>query len=412
MKILIKPRRLSGTVTPPPSKSMAHRTLISAALAGGKSLISNLHFSDDVNATLKCLQCIGASWKPAGDGAVEVIGTAGRGADGAQLFNCGESGSTLRFFIPIALALYGRGRFTGMGRLMKRPQGPYLDLFMERGISFSYSKDSLEVSGELTHGGYSLRGDVSSQFFSGLLFALPLLAGDSTLDAATRLESLPYVEMTRGAQAKAGIEIGGGGGSYTVRGRQSYSPFSAAVEADWSQAAFWNMANLLGCGIKLEGMDGASMQGDRVHGLAIAETLSGGEKEAAIDLSDCPDLLPPAAAAAALRGAGTSVRFYNAARLRMKESDRLAVVASVINALGGRAAEERDGITIYGCGSLRGGVEISCCGDHRIAMMAAIAAVRCENDVVLDGAECVRKSYPSFWEDYKSLGGCVEEIEP
>ena len=202
MRILIKPRPLFGSVTPPPSKSMAHRTLICAALADGSSVISNLHFSDDVKATLKSLKCIGASWRRIDSKIIEVTGTAGRGADGTQLFECGESGSTLRFFIPIALALYGHGRFTGMGRLMKRPQGPYLDLFMEKGINFSYAKETLEVSGKLTPGEYLMRGDVSSQFFSGLLFALPLLSGDSALAASTRLESLPYVDMTRGAQMK------------------------------------------------------------------------------------------------------------------------------------------------------------------------------------------------------------------
>lgn len=412
MKILIKPRLLYGNVTPPPSKSMAHRMLICAALADGSSVISNLHFSDDVKATLKSLQRIGATWRRVGDGVIEVAGTAGRGADGAQLFECGESGSTLRFFIPIALAPYGRGRFTGTGRLMKRPQGPYLDLFMEKGIGFAYAHETLEVSGRLEPGAYSLRGDVSSQFFSGLLFALPLLSGDSTLAASTRLESLPYVDMTRAAQAKSGIEIMGGGGNYAIRGCQSYAPFSGAVEADWSQAAFWNMANLIGCGISVNGMDGDSMQGDRAHGQAIAGALTNMDmKNIEIDISDCPDLLPPAAAAAALRGRGSTVSFRNAARLRMKESDRLSAVASVINALGGNAVEEPDGLTICGSDMLRGGVDISCCGDHRIAMMAAIAAAKCVENVVLDGAECVNKSYPTFWSDYKRLGGYVEELE-
>ena len=411
MKILIKPRLLSGGVTPPPSKSMAHRMLICAALADGRSAIENIDFSDDVKATLRCLECIGAGWKPAAGGGVEITGTAGRGADGTRTFDCGESGSTLRFFIPIALALYGRGRFAGTGRLMKRPQGPYLDLFMEKGINFSYTGDTIEVSGGLKHGAYSLRGDVSSQFFSGLLFALPLLGGGSVLASTTRLESLPYVEMTRSAQARAGIRTDGADGSYSIRGGQCYAPFSASVEADWSQATFWLMANLLGSDIELQGMDAESAQGDRAHGLAIAEAIGDKDvKEVEIDISDCPDLLPPAAAAAAARGKGFVTRFSGAARLRMKESDRLASVASVINALGGRAEEEPDGITIYGEDGLRGGVEISCYGDHRIAMMAAIAAVRCGEEIVLDGAECVNKSYPGFWKDYKRLGGYIEEL--
>ena len=188
---------------------------------------------------------------------------------------------------------------------MKRPQGPYLDLFMEKGINFSYTGDTIEISGGLKPGAYSLRGDVSSQFFSGLLFALPLLGGGSALASTTRLESLPYVEMTRSAQARAGIRTDGAGGSYSIRGGQSYAPFSASVEADWSQAAFWLMANLLGSEIELQGMDAESAQGDRAHGLAIAEAIGNKDlKEVEIDISDCPDLQPPAAAAAAARGKG------------------------------------------------------------------------------------------------------------
>lgn len=411
MKLKITPRSLRGRVTPPPSKSAAHRMLICAALADGRSVISNLTFSDDINATLKCLECIGAEWKHTDEGTIEVTGTAGRGGDGGRMFECGESGSTLRFFIPIALALYGRGRFTGRGRLMKRPQGPYFDLFFEKGISFSYDTKSLEVSGRLEPGGYSLRGDVSSQFFSGLLFALPLLPGDSSLRASTALESAPYVEMTVDAQSKAGIAIKEKDGWYFAGGGQHYIPFSASVEADWSQAAFWNAADLLGSSVELCGMDMDSAQGDRAHGLAMAERLSGaGLSDIEFDISDCPDLLPPMAAAAAARGRGTVTVFRNAARLRMKESDRLASVTAVINALGGRAVEEESGVAIYGSYSLAGDAEVSCFGDHRIAMMAAVAATRCEKPVVLDGAECVNKSYPSFWDEYKRLGGSIEEI--
>lgn len=410
MKILITPRRLAGTITVPPSKSIAHRLLICAALADGVSLISNLSFSVDIKATLQCIGQIGARWKRVEENTIEIYGSAGLDG-GGENFECCESGSTLRFFIPIALALCGGGRFTGKARLMRRPQGPYFDLFMEKNISFSYEEDVLSIKGELKAGTYSLRGDVSSQFFSGLLFALPLLSGDSILCAATKLESAPYVEMTREAQRKAKIYIERESDCYKIKGGSAYAPFNAEVEADWSQAAFWYMANQLGSRIELRGMDCESIQGDRASGLLMANTFGNSAvKEAEFDISDCPDLLPPAAAAAAARGEGTAAHFCNAARLRIKESDRLSSVAYAVNALGGRAVEERDGITIYGKESLSGGVEIPCRNDHRIAMMAAIAATRCEKPVVLDGAECVDKSYPNFWKDYIKLGGVIEEL--
>lgn len=294
---------------------------------------------------------------------------------------------------------------------MKRPLGPYFDLFMEKGIAFSCSRDALEVAGELRSGLYSLRGDVSSQFFSGLLFALPMVEGDSVICAATKLESAPYVNMTMAAQAKAGIVNRCAGERYEIRGGARYAAFDASVEADWSQAAFWIMANQLGSSVKLLGLDEESTQGDRAYAVAMAEILRRTDiKEAEFDMSDCPDLLPPAAAAAAVSGKGLATRFYNASRLRLKESDRLASVSAVLRELGGVVEEERDSIIVHGVDSLRGDAEISCRKDHRIAMMAAIAASRCERPIVLDGAECVNKSYPSFWNDYRSLGGKAEEI--
>lgn len=410
MKILITPSFLSGEITPPPSKSMAHRLLICAALADGRSVISNIAFSDDVVATLTCMKSLGADWRQTDASTVAVDGTAGRSVSKRD-FECGESGSTLRFLIPIALALCGGGRFTGKGRLMQRPLGPYFDLFMENGVCFSYTGDALEVRGKLSSGCYPLRGDVSSQFFSGLLFALPLADGDSLIRSTTKLESMPYIEMTLAAQSEAGIINNFNDGCFEIRGGRRYAPFNAFVEADWSQAAFWIMANCLGSSVKLCGMNENSPQGDRRYALAIAEMFGNEDKkELEFDISDCPDLLPPVAAAAALRKAGCTTRFFNAARLRLKESDRLASVSTVLRELGGVVDEEQDAITVHGVDALRGGVDIFCHRDHRIAMMAAIAATRCEKPIVLDGAECVNKSYPSFWHDYRLLGGKAEEI--
>ena len=362
MDITITPSKLSGSVTPPPSKSQAHRLLIAAALADGESVIS----------TLRCLGELGAGF--AVDGSTVTV--RGMGANSMSplrrmaypRLDCGESGSTLRFLIPIALAVRGGGIFTGHGRLMERPQKPYFDLFDEKGIFYERKDGVLTVAGLLTPGVYCLPGNVSSQFFTGLLFALPLL---------------PH---------------------YHPQGNQTYRAANAAVEADWSQAAFWYAAGALGNPVVPAGMDPYSLQGDRV----VMEQLLAlsGPGDLALDVSGCPDLVPPLAAAAALR-AGRATRLTNAARLRIKESDRLASVTAVLGALGADITEGPDFLEIRGKETLSGGAAVDSFNDHRIAMMAAIAATRCETPITITGAQCVAKSYPDFWEVYGQLGGNV-----
>ena len=414
MDLRITPKKLSGSVTPPPSKSQAHRLLIAAALIHrGVSVIHGLADSQDIQATRRCLSALGARIDDVDENTVQVcgLGNAIVEAEPAPILDCGESGSTLRFLIPLALLVNGSACFTGHGRLMERPQGPYENLFREKGIAWSFKDGVLSVDGgkgyddyALSPGEYRLPGNVSSQFFTGLLFVLPLLDGDSTLVPTTPLESRDYLEMTRSVLELAGVESRWEDDVLHIPGRQRYAHFTATVEADWSQAAFWYAAIALGSQLELEGLNAFSVQGDMAvvpHFLRL--TRPG---DLTIDLADIPDLLPPLAVMAAIRSGTT--RFVNAARLRMKESDRLTTVCAMLTALGGSCEEGPDSLTVTGS-TLAGGT-VDSAGDHRIAMAAAIAATGCTGPVTVLGAECVKKSYPDFWEVYKSLGGEVHVL--
>ena len=407
MNVTITPAVLKGTVTPPPSKSQAHRLIIAAALSDGFCKLSNVDLSEDIQATLRCMRTLDAD--------ASADGTIIRGADlvdgheepAPEVMDCGESGSTLRFLIPVALALKGGGKFTGHGRLMERPQDPYFALFREKGIFYEQKDGVLTVRGKLTPGIYTLPGNVSSQFITGLLYALPLLEGDSQIVLTTDLESRGYVDMTLDALERFGVKAEyDGKRTFRVPGNQYYQHQNLAIEADWSNAAFWYGAKFLGCPVEIGGLDQASVQGDRA--IAGFYEQMGGAGRLELDVSQCPDLVPPLAAMAALR-AGETTAIVNAGRLRIKESDRLATVTEVLNALGAQVEEHEDHLVIRGREKLAGGVTVSGHNDHRIAMMAAIAAIRCEKPVTIIGAECVKKSYPRFWEDYEALGGLVQK---
>lgn len=416
MTLTITPAKLSGAVTPPPSKSQAHRVLIAAALADGESVITGLAMSQDIQATLRCLEELGASFAWEG----EQLSVLGMGANAMSPLrrmalphlDCGESGSTLRFLIPIALAVRGGGIFTGRGRLMDRPQQPYFDIFRQKGVFFEQKDGVLTVQGLLTPGEYALPGNVSSQFFTGLLYALPLLDGPSVLLPSTPLESEGYIQMTLQAMAQFGVELPVSLSlppQYHPQGNQTYRPANVTIEADWSQAAFWYAAKFLGNPVDVCGLNPNSAQGDAVidtlfeeMGLSLAPV--GGLE---LDVSNCPDLVPPLAAMAALRAGETTI-LTNAARLRMKESDRLTAVTTVLNALGADVTEGKDFLVIRGRETLPGGATVDSFNDHRIAMMTAIAATRCEKPVTLTGAGSVSKSYPDFWEEYQRLGGNVQ----
>ncbi len=413
MTLTITPSRLAGAVTPPPSKSQAHRLLIAAALGSGESVVRGVSHSQDMEATLDCLEELGAEFTRRGDAVI----VQGLGANAAcplrrmayPRLDCGESGSTLRFLIPLALALRGGGTFTGRGRLMERPQRPYFDLFEEKGISYGQRDGLLTVQGRLTPGEYRLPGNVSSQFITGLLYALPLLEGDSYIIPTTPVESWDYILMTMEALFAAGVaaeEPREGCPYFYVHGGQSYSAGDFTVEPDWSQAGFWYAAMYLDNPVEIQGLNPHSVQGDKV----IADHFArlGREGDGDVDVSGCPDLVPPLAVMSALRP-GKETRLVNAARLRLKESDRLASVTAVLVALGADVAEGEDFLVVRGREALPGGVTVDSYNDHRIAMMAAIAATRCQRPITLTGAEAVNKSYPSFWEEYVRLGGKIQE---
>ena len=408
MDLQITPKKLSGAVTPPPSKSQAHRLLIAAALAEGTSTLHNIARSQDIEATLRCVTALGGSWTETSPGTLTVTGIGGRRFSGGELprLDCGESGSTLRFFIPIALAVAGGGIFTGHGRLMERPQGPYFQLFDKKGIFYEQKDGVLTVRGALTPGEYVLPGNVSSQFFTGLLFALPLLDGVSAVVSSTEIESQAYITMTLEAMRQAGVPVAERPGlrSFEVL-HAAYHPFAATVEADWSQAAFWYAANFLDSRVEIRDLNPDSGQGDKVVSEFYWQLARPGDAE--IDVSGCPDLLPPLAVMAAVRSGTT--RFVNAARLRIKESDRLSTITAAMTALGAEVHEEPDRLIIVGKPSLPGGT-VDCANDHRIAMMAAIAATGCTGPVTVLGAECVQKSYPDFWEAYNTLGGDIHVL--
>lgn len=408
MDLRIDPAPLRGAVTPPPSKSQAHRLLLCAALARGESVVDRVALSQDIQATLGCMEALGASWTWEGEGRLRITGCPlDRSFQALPQMDCGESGSTLRFLIPVALAVAGGGVFTGRGRLMQRPQQPYFDLFDRLGIFYRQEGDTLRVEGRLTPGRYELPGNVSSQFFTGLLYALSLLGGPSTVVSTTPLESADYIRMTVRALEQGGVRVeeGEGGRSFRVL-PGAIRPLRGEVEADWSQAGFWYAARALGNEVTVTGMDPDSPQGDRVVVQHFQLLTRPGD--VTINVSHCPDLVPPLAAMAALRRGET--RLINAARLRMKESDRLASVTAALNALGGDVEEGPDSLTIRGKELLEGGGTVDCCNDHRIAMMAAIAATRCRRPAVLLGADCVKKSYPDFWEEYKRLGGKTDVV--
>ncbi len=382
----VMPCHLAGEVTPPPSKSQLHRLLIAAALAGQELPPPTLEDGEDIAATRRCLAAL--------------LDKGG----GLPTFDCGESGSTLRFLIPLALALRGGGVFIGHGRLMERPLGPYFELFRQKHIAWSLKENVLTVDGWLSPGRFVLPGHVSSQFITGLLFALPLLGGESCISLSTPLESRPYVDLTLDVLMHSGIKIDINENTFTVYGNQTYQELPNGAEADWSQAAFWVAANFLNQQVSLRGLDPNSAQGDSIIARWYWQMARPGPLE--LDLRQTPDLLPPVALMAAVRAGQT--RLYGAARLRDKESDRLAAVTQVLSAIGAQVEEQPDGLLLTGRPCLKGGVTVDPAGDHRIAMMAAVAASVCAEPVTILNVDCVKKSYPAFWEVYQGLGGKLD----
>ncbi len=407
MTAVIEPSRLAGTIPAIASKSQAHRLLICAALADKPTSVACPTLSADIAATADCLRALGADIAYE-NGVFSVSPIAAMPAHPA--LDCGESGSTLRFLLPVACALGAKASIKMRGRLPERPLSPLWEELERHGARLSRpAPDVIAVEGRLTPGDYTLAANVSSQFISGLLFALLLLEEPSTITLTGRLESAAYVTMTIRALGLFGVDCPLESGMFTVPGGRRYaSPGTAAVEGDWSNAAFWVAANHI-CGgtLHITGLAPDSPQGDRAA-LDLAARIGAGN--AVIDCQDVPDLVPVLSVLAAVTPGVT--RFVNAGRLRIKESDRLATTAGLLLALGGQAEELPDGLVVTGRERLSGG-QVDSANDHRIAMSAAVAALACDGPVVLHGAQAVNKSYPAFWADYARLGGRVTlEDEP
>lgn len=392
MEITIRNTPLRGEVTAPPSKSDAHRALICAALSDSPTDIAIGAGGTDIGATVDCLASLGARIARSGDSAhVEPISRMAAG----PLLDCAESASTLRFLLPVAAAVADRAEFTGRGRLAQRPIEALLSAMGKNGCASDSSRIPLRLSGGLHAGRFELPGNISSQFISGLLMALPILDSDSQIVLTTPLESAAYVDMTINTLRRFGVEVCGAADGYTVKGKQRFhSPGVYTVEGDWSAAAYFIVANAIGGYVSILGTNPYSAQPDR----EIVRLMR--DFPDSIDVSAFPDLFPALAVRACAKRGDTLLR--NAGRLRIKESDRIAETARLIGSLGGRAEELPDALLVRGSGRLCGGKADSA-GDHRIAMAAGIAAAICESPVTITGAESVEKSYPAFWDELERL---------
>ena len=410
------PAHIGGTVSAPPSKSMAHRAVLCSALAKGTSHIENLEFSKDISATLAAAGqlCARVESGPA-DVLVEGLGHF-RPVFGPV--DCCESGSTLRFLIPLA-SLTGQSiTFVGRGRLMERPQSVYETLYREQNLHFEQANGQLTVAGSLRSGEYTLAGNVSSQFISGLLFALPLLAGDSTLHLIPPVESRSYIEMTRAAQAAFGVTSHWlDDTTLCIPGGQQYHPRDYIVEGDYSQAAFLAVLGAVKGGITLTGLAAETLQGDaaildilRRCGAKFTWTEAGLVFEQAplhgvdIDLADCPDLGPVLMVLGLLCEGTTVIR--NAERLRIKESDRIAAMEAELRACGGVLSSEGGTITVQGCKPRLHAPEAPLSGhnDHRVVMSLTVLALAADIPLAINEAEAVQKSWPHFFDALKPLG--------
>ena len=415
MKRTIIPGARTGRVHIPASKSQAHRLLICAALGEEKTEVVCDGISADIAATAKCLRALGAAVEETEAGF--LISPIKKVPEGRCELYCGESGSTLRFLLPIVGALGAQAVFHREGRLPQRPLAPLDSVLKEHGMTLREDGDLLYCSGQLIGGNYRIAGNVSSQYISGLLMALPRFAGESRLTVTGTLESAAYVAMTEDALRLSGVEFSKNGASYAIPGGQRFRlPARTAVESDWSNAAFFLcMGALAKEGIRVEGLNLKSSQGDRgvldvlrAFGAAVSEEENavtvrrGTLRGVTVDASPIPDLIPVLSVVASVAAGETRVE--NAYRLRLKESDRLQSTANLLRALGGRVEEKEDGLVITGVSALHGGA-VETQNDHRLAMSAAVAACAAMGEVTVDNDACVAKSYPRFWEDYGSLKG-------
>ena len=416
-KIIIEPKLLKGNIVVPPSKSLGHRGIIASALSSGISKLDNIQLSKDIEATIDIMKELGAIINIEDDSLL---------IDGRNIFSyeksfdlkCNESGSTLRFLIPLALTKSGDYIFHGEGKLVTRPLDSYYEIFKEKGIEYSTTEGvlPLKVSGKLTSGTYRVRGDISSQFITGLLYSLPLLEGNSKIEVTTELESKGYIDLTLQVLKDFGIQIANNNyKEFSIKGPQRYHSSNYYIEGDYSQGAFFLVAGALGSSITCSGLNKSSLQGDKIildiltaMGCTIEENDEGirvnpsRTKGIEIDASNCPDLVPILAVLASLSKGET--RIINAKRLRIKECDRLHAITTELNKLGANIIELEDSLIISGVNMLKGG-EVNSHNDHRIVMALAIAATRATGDVIINNPSAIEKSYPNFFGDYIKLGG-------
>ena len=418
----VLPSVLSGLLRIPASKSIAHRAVICASLAAGTSRLRGIDLSQDIEATIEAMRQLGARihWE-GNELVVQGIMCAEASAD---LF-CGESGSTLRFLIPVAAALGISARFAGAGRLGERPLSVYEDTLPQHGILWRREESwlPLSIEGQLQPGRFLIRGDVSSQFITGLLLALPMLAEDSEIILTTPLESEPYVTLTLSAMDAFGVHAERTEQGYRIPGGQRYQPVEYEVEADYSQAAFMLAAGALAAspaGMRLKGLRKDSLQGDRVilqilsrMGVPLewqGETLWVHRAESLrnieVDASQCPDLIPVVAAIGCCAEGQMVIR--NAARLRLKESDRLRAIHQEYEKIGARITESEDGLLVEGSPASYIGGTAESENDHRMAMSLAVLAQHTREGIQVLGSESVSKSWPTFWTDLAQMGGNYE----
>ena len=395
MDITISPGLLSGTVRAIPSKSQAHRLLICAAFSNGPTFLECPQTNEDIEATARCLNALGAGINRTDDG-YQVIPVAKLPAKATM--DCGESGSTLRFILPIVCALGVNATIKMHGRLPYRPLSPLWEELERMGCTLTRpTEDTIETKGQLQAGNYTISGSISSQFITGLLFATALLPGSSSITITGKLESKPYIDMTQLALKTFGVDTH----DFHVTGSFPFhTPGDVAVEGDWSNGAFFLSAKAIGNPVEVTNLDPKSPQGDR----AVAEILRITDEMPTICAADIPDLVPILAVVFGAKGGAV---FTDIARLRLKESDRVASVCEMLNHFGAKATATENTLTVFP-GKYQG-CTIDAVGDHRIAMAAAIGATKATGPVTILGAECVAKSYPAFWQEYEKLGGKYEQ---
>ncbi|MBQ6381026.1 MAG: 3-phosphoshikimate 1-carboxyvinyltransferase [Clostridia bacterium] len=402
MRVKISKASGKGSITAPPSKSMAHRYLICAGLSEGESVISGIDRSEDVLATIDCLQAIGATVEWVGQD-VHICGANPLHTDAAHPLQCRESGSTQRFFVPLCLVGEGEAVLEGAAGLFQRPLGVYEKICAEQGILFEQGETSLHLSGKLHAGCFKVKGNISSQFISGLLFALPLLEGDSKIHILPPIESRPYINLTLSALQKFGIEAAWADEkTLLVKGNQHYLAAHTAVEGDYSNAAFFAALNALGSSIEIGGLDPDSLQGDKAYERYLEMLCKG---TPTIHLGDCPDLGPVLMAVAAAKNGAV---FDDTRRLRIKESDRGACMAEELKKFGTDVAVYENSIVVYPTAFHKPAAVLSAHNDHRIVMSLSVLLSLTGGEI--EGAEAVRKSFPDFFERLKEVGIEVETV--